>query len=292
MYIANNWTEYKLIDASDGMRLESWSGHILVRPDPQVIWKDCKKSGLWQKADAKYNRSSNGGGAWEKKNLSDEEWITEYAPLGIKFVTRPMNFKHTGVFPEQAVNWDWMHKLIKNADREIKVLNLFAYTGGATLACAKAGAAVCHVDAAKGMVAQARKNASLSGLENAPIRWIVDDCRKFVEREIRRGNKYDAIIMDPPSYGRGPSGEVWRLEDNIYEFVKLCSELLSDKPLFVLINSYTTGLSPSTMGYILKMTVADRVGGVVSCDEVGLPIEVSGGALPCGAASRWTAELQ
>lgn len=289
MYVADKWTEYKLIDTSDGKRLEDWGGRILVRPDPQVIWKATDPSPLWKSADASYKRSSSGGGAWEQKaELS--EWVTEYAPLSLKFVTRPMNFKHTGIFPEQAVNWEWMHSLIKNAGREIKVLNLFAYTGGATLACARAGAKVCHVDAAKGMVSQARKNAELSGLSDAPIRWIVDDCTKFVEREIRRENKYDAIIMDPPSYGRGPSGEIWRLEDNIYDFVELCTRVLSDKPLFMLVNSYTTGLSPSSVGYIMRQTVCRKYGGAINCDEVGIPVLNGGGILPCGAASRWTAE--
>ena len=292
MKISENWKDYSIIATGDGYKLERWKDVYLLRPDPQVIWSAQTDLFAYPKLNAYYKRSEKGGGGWKILKPMPDEWNITYDTLDIQFKIKPMGFKHTGLFPEQAVNWERMTELIKNAGRPIKVLNLFAYTGGATRACAKAGAAVCHVDAAKGMVAQARKNASLSGLENAPIRWIVDDCRKFVEREIRRGNKYDAIIMDPPSYGRGPSGEVWRLEDNIYEFVKLCSELLSDKPLFILINSYTTGLSPSTMGYILKMTVADRVGGIVSCDEVGLPIEVSGGALPCGAASRWTADLQ
>ena len=289
MYVADKWTEYKLIDASDGKRLEDWSGHILVRPDPQIIWKGCAKSPLWKHAEASYSRSSSGGGAWDKKGLENTEWETAYEPLSLRFVTKPMNFKHTGIFPEQAVNWEWMHNEIKAAERKIKVLNLFAYTGGATLACARAGASVTHVDASKGMVSQARRNAELSGLADASIRWIVDDCTKFVEREIRRGNRYDAVIMDPPSYGRGPSGEIWKLEENIHDFVRLCLGVMSDAPLFVLVNSYTTGLSPSAMAYIVKLTFGARFGGKVSYDEVGLPVAETGGLLPCGAAARWTA---
>mgnify|MGYP002522692194 FL=1 len=286
MWTARNWKDYKLLDTSDGERLEAWGKYILVRPDPQVIWKNEKKSEFWKKADAAYKRSG-GGGAWGKSKLP-AEWQIGYEKLGLRFIIKPTGFKHTGLFPEQAVNWDWFSKLIENANRPIKVLNLFAYTGGATVAAARAGASVCHVDASKGMVAQAKQNAELSGLASAPIRYIVDDCKKFIEREIRRGNKYDAIIMDPPSYGRGPSGEVWKLEDCIGEFLELTSALLSDRPLFFLLNSYTTGLSASTMGYLLELNLKRKFGGTVESDEIGLPVVQTGGALPCGASSRWT----
>ena len=286
MWTADKWRDYELIDSSDGERLERWGSYTLIRPDPQVIWKDAKKSKLWQSADASYHRSSKGGGSWEKNHLPDE-WQIGYENLGLRFTLRPMGFKHTGLFPEQAVNWDWFSQLIKNSGRKIKLLNLFGYTGGATVAAAKAGAAVCHVDAAKGMVAQAKENAVLSGLADAPIRYIVDDCKKFVEREIRRGNRYDAIIMDPPSYGRGPNGEVWKLEDNIDQLVNLTAGVLSDEPLFFLINSYTTGLSPSAMGYILSLRVKSRYGGKIESDEIGLPVTSSGAVLPCGSSSRW-----
>ncbi len=287
MFLADGWSSYKLIDASDGKRLESWGGYTLVRPDPQVIWHSETPDRRFKSADAVYIRSKKGGGAWSENNLP-ESWILEYERLGLKFLIKPMGFKHTGLFPEQAVNWDWFYKLISSQNREIKVLNLFAYTGGATVAAAKAGAKVCHVDASRGMVAQAKENAALCGLEDAPIRYIVDDCQKFVEREIRRGNTYDAIIMDPPSYGRGPNGQIWRCEENIDSFVKLCMGVLSENPLFVLINSYTTGLSPSAMGYILETTVKKQYGGSVISDEVGLPVESTGAALPCGSAARWT----
>ena len=286
MYIADKWTEYQLIDTQNGKRLESWAGHILERPDPQVIWKDTGTSRLWGHADAIYKRSKSGGGSWIQFKKLPEEWELAYESLGLRFVVKPMGFKHTGVFPEQATNWEWFSKLIREAGRPIKVLNLFAYTGGATIAAAKAGASVCHVDASQGMNKQAQRNAKLSGLADAPIRYIADDCEKFVQREIRRGNRYDAIIMDPPSYGRGPSGELWKLEDSIYDFVSLTAQLLSDKPLFFLINSYTTGLSPSTMGCILSLAVQKKHGGTVECDEVGLPIKENGTALPCGAAAR------
>lgn len=286
MWTADKWRDYELIDSSDGERLERWGSYTLIRPDPQVIWKDEKKSKLWHNADASYHRSSKGGGSWEKNHLPDE-WQIGYENLGLRFTLRPMGFKHTGLFPEQAVNWDWFSQLIKNSGRKIKLLNLFGYTGGATVAAAKAGASVCHVDAAKGMVAQAKENAALSGLADAPIRYIVDDCKKFVEREIRRGNRYDAIIMDPPSYGRGPNGEVWKLEDNIDQLVNLTAGVLSDEPLFFLINSYTTGLSPSAMGYILSLRVKSRYGGKIESDEIGLPVTSSGAVLPCGSSSRW-----
>ncbi|MBR2335056.1 MAG: class I SAM-dependent methyltransferase [Clostridia bacterium] len=287
MYCSNNWQDYELLDASDGERLERWGKYILIRPDPQIIWKGVAKHPAWKKADGIYRRSSNGGGGWIKQK-TPESWDISYGDL--KFRLKPMGFKHTGLFPEQAANWDWFSSLIKKAQRPIKVLNLFAYTGGATVAAAKVGAQVVHVDASKGMVAMAKENAALSGLENAPIRYIVDDCKKFVEREIRRENKYDGIIMDPPSYGRGPGGEVWKLEDSIDEFVGLASQILSDEPLFFLINSYTTGLSPMTMNYILDLKVKSRFGGKTESDELGLRVTQSGSFLPCGASSRWTCE--
>ena len=285
MWYSKNWQDYSLLDCSDGCRLEKWGDYTLVRPDPQVIWKGCKAHPSWRKADATYTRSKSGGGAWNENRLP-EEWTVGYGEL--TFSIKPMGFKHTGLFPEQAVNWDWFSELIKAADRPIKVLNLFAYTGGATVAAAKAGASVCHVDASKGMVQRAKDNARLSGLENAPIRYIVDDCFKFCERELRRGNRYDGIIMDPPSYGRGPNGEKWTLEENIDSFVALASQLLSDKPLFFLLNSYTTGLSASTMGYIVQKNIIPKQGGVVRSDEIGLPVKQTGWVLPCGASSRWT----
>ena len=284
MWIADNWKDYELIDASNGERLERWGQHILVRPDPQVIWKTPRTSPVWKRPEGRYSRSHTGGGSWDKGGLP-ASWNIRYGSL--TFHVKPMNFKHTGLFPEQAANWDFAMEQIRRAGRPIRVLNLFAYTGGATVACAAAGASVCHVDAAKGMVAWAKENARVSGLQDAPIRWIVDDCAKFVEREIRRGKTYDAIIMDPPSYGRGPGGEVWKLEENLYPFVKLCARVLSDKPLFVILNSYTTGLAPSVLGYILQMLVGRRFGGHVTWDELGLPCTDSGMALPCGATGRW-----
>ncbi|MBR2387645.1 MAG: class I SAM-dependent methyltransferase [Clostridia bacterium] len=288
MWIADKWQDYELLDTSDGERLERWGKYVLVRPDPQIIWKNVASHPSWRTADGVYKRSSSGGGKWVKNKLP-EQWQIKYGSLG--FVLRPMGFKHTGLFPEQAANWDWFSSLIrKSGRRDVKVLNLFAYTGGATVAAASAGAAVVHVDAAKGMVAQAKENAALSGLADAKIRYIVDDCKKFVEREIRRGNKYDAIIMDPPSYGRGPGGEVWKIEDSIDELVGLCAELLSDKPLFFLINSYTTGLSPLAMQYILSLKVSRKFGGTLSSGELGLPVTKTGGVLPCGASARWQAD--
>ena len=284
MWIADNWKDYELLDTSDGERLERWGKYVLVRPDPQIIWKNVAEHQKWRSADAVYKRSSNGGGGWVKNKLP-EQWQISYGSLG--FVLRPMGFKHTGLFPEQAANWDWFSELIRNAHRPIKVLNLFAYTGGATVAAAKAGASVVHVDAAKGMVAQAKENAALSGLADAPIRYIVDDCKKFVEREIRRGNKYDAIIMDPPSYGRGPSGEVWKIEDSVDELITLASQLLSNDSLFFLVNSYTTGLSPAAMQYILGLKVVSRYGGKLECEELGLRVSATGLAIPCGASARW-----
>ena len=283
MWIADNWKDYSVIDTSSGEKLERWGKYTLVRPDPQVIWHTEKKNPLWKRADASYKRSSTGGGAWSENRLPDS-WTINYRDL--TFLIKPMGFKHTGLFPEQAANWDWFSNLIKNSGREIKVLNLFAYTGGATVAAAKAGASVVHVDAAKGMVAQAKENARLSGLEDAHIRYIVDDCKKFIEREIRRGKKYDAIIMDPPSYGRGPTGEVWKIEENIDDFVKLTSEVLSDRPLFFLLNSYTTGLSASTMKYITNIRLLDKFPGEAMADEIGIPVRDSGLQLPCGSSVR------
>lgn len=284
MWSAENWKDYELLDTSDGERLERWGQRILIRPDPQIIWHGVAKHPSWKHADGIYRRSQSGGGAWVKNDLP-ESWNICYRDL--RFVLRPMGFKHTGLFPEQAANWDWFGERIRNAGRPVKVLNLFAYTGGATLAAAQAGAAVVHVDAAKGIVAQAKENALLSGLAEAPIRWIVDDCKKFVEREIRRGNRYDGIIMDPPSYGRGPGGEVWKLEDSIDGLIGLAAQLLSPEPLFFLVNSYTTGLSPLTMQYLLELYVRRRFGGRLECGELGLPVTATGAYLPCGASSRW-----
>ncbi len=286
MWIADKWNDYELIDTADGEKLERWGKYVLIRPDPQVIWHTDKKHKGWRSADAVYSRSSSGGGSWRVNKLP-KEWNISYRDL--RFVIRPMGFKHTGLFPEQAANWDWFSKLIKESAGPIKVLNLFAYTGGATIAAAAAGASVCHVDASKGMVAQAKENAALSGLADAPIRYIVDDCKKFVERELRRGNKYDAVIMDPPSYGRGPSGEVWKIEDSIDSLVTLTAGLLSDKPLFFLINSYTTGLSPLTMKYIIDARITSVRGGSCLAGELALPVSASGGLLPCGSSARWCA---
>ena len=285
MWLADNWKDYTVIDTSSGEKLERWGKYTLVRPDPQVIWKTEKKNPLWRTADASYKRSRSGGGAWSDNKLP-ESWVISYRDLSFRI--KPMGFKHTGLFPEQAANWDWFGDLIKNANRPIKVLNLFAYTGGATVAAAKAGAQVVHVDASKGMVAAAKENARLSGLADAPIRYIVDDCKKFIEREIRRGNKYDGIIMDPPSYGRGPTGEVWKIEENIDEFVALTANLLSDEPLFFLLNSYTTGLSASTMKYITSVRLFSKRGGYSEADELGLPVGDTGLALPCGSSVRVT----
>ena len=287
MWVSDQWKDYELIDCGRGEKLERWGEQLLVRPDPQAIWNTPRTHRGWKVNAGRYARSSTGGGQWQNKSMP-QRWTVSYRDL--TFNIKPMNFKHTGLFPEQAANWDWAREQIQKAGRPISVLNLFAYTGGATVACAAAGAKVCHVDAAKGMVQWARENAKSSGLEDAPIRWIVDDCGKFVEREIRRGRKYDAIIMDPPSYGRGPTGEVWKLEENLFPFVKLCARVLSDKPLFVILNSYTTGLAPSVLGYILQMLVGKRFGGRVTWDELGLPCTQSGMALPCGATGRWFSE--
>ena len=287
MWLADQWKDYEVLDTSAGEKLERWDRYILVRPDPQVIWNTPKIHPLWQKADARYVRSSQGGGHWEYRRELPESWKINYKDLTFKI--SPTGFKHTGLFPEQAVNWDMMREKIAGAGRNIRVLNLFAYTGGASLAAAAAGASVCHVDAAKGMVHWARENAELSGLSERPMRWIVDDCAKFVEREIRRGSFYDAIILDPPSYGRGPGGEVWKLEDQIYDLVGLCAGVLTENPLFVLLNSYTTGLSASTMAYVLGANMK-KFGGSVSAEEIGLPVTASGMALPCGSSAIWTAE--
>lgn len=288
MWIADGWKDYEVIDCSKGEKLERWGKYILVRPDPQVIWDTPKNARRWKNKNGHYHRSAKGGGEWEFFDLP-EQWTIRYKDL--TFNLKPFSFKHTGLFPEQAANWDWFGAKIQNAvkkepGRQIKVLNLFAYTGGATLAAAKSGAHVTHVDASKGMVGWAKENAKSSGLEDAPIRWIVDDCVKFVEREIRRGNHYDAIIMDPPSYGRGPKGEIWKIEEAIHPLIKLCVQLLSDKPLFFLVNSYTTGLAPSVLTYMLGTEILPKYHGTVQSEEVGLPVTGSGLVLPCGASGR------
>ena len=286
MWIADGWKDYEVIDCSQGEKLERWGKYLLIRPDPQVIWNTERTAAGWKRPNGHYHRSSRGGGEWEFFSLP-EQWSIHYKEL--TFQLKPFSFKHTGLFPEQAANWDWFGEKIRRAGRPIKVLNLFAYTGGATLAAAKAGAAVTHVDASKGMVGWAKENAHASSLSEAPIRWIVDDCVKFVEREIRRGNHYDAIIMDPPSYGRGPKGEIWKIEDSVFPLVELCAKLLSDRPLFFLINSYTTGLAPAVLTYMLGIAVKTRFGGSVRSEEIGLPVTASGLVLPCGAAGRWEA---
>ena len=285
MRVADGWKDYELLDCSDGERLERWGDIILIRPDPQVIWKTPKKHPMWKNANARYLRSSTGGGHWEVLRKTPDSWRIKYKDLSLNVKT--MGFKHTGIFLEQAVNWDYTAELIKKAGRPVRVLNLFSYTGGATVACLKAGAQVVHVDASKGMVAWAKENAAASSVADRPVRWIVDDCIKFVQREIRRGNKYDIIIMDPPSYGRGPGGEVWKLEDEVYSFVELCTKVLSDDPLMVLINSYTTGLSPAVMQYILGALVVPKFGGEVTGSEIGLPVTRTGMVLPCGASAIW-----
>ena len=285
MRVSEAWQDYALLDCSGGERLERWGDIVLIRPDPQVIWQTPKTHPLWQKANARYHRSKTGGGSWEVYSSMPPDWEVRYRDL--TFRVKTMGFKHTGLFPEQAVNWDMVMRLIREADRPLKVLNLFAYTGGATIACLKAGASVVHVDASRGMVQWAKENAKASGVEERPVRWIVDDCIKFVQREIRRGNRYDVIIMDPPSYGRGPGGEVWKLEDEVYGFVSLCEQLLSPDAKLMLINSYTTGLSPSVMQYILQSTGQPKHGGAVSCDEIGLPVAGDGRVLPCGASAVW-----
>ena len=283
MRVSNRWTDYRLIDASDGERLERWGDVVLIRPDPQIVWQNSKAAPEWQTAHARYIRSSSGGGAWDYKRKLPESWQISYGKL--RFLVKPTGFKHTGLFPEQAVNWDFCSELIRSANRPVNVLNLFAYTGGATLACAEAGASVCHCDAVKGMVDWARTNAKISGLEEKPIRWIVDDANKFIKREIRRGTRYDGIILDPPSYGRGTNGEMWKIEDSIHALMSDITELLSDKPLFVVLNSYTTGLSPSVMSYLMQMTIGKRFKITVTSEEIGLPVAQTGLALPCGNTS-------
>ncbi|MBP5746554.1 MAG: class I SAM-dependent methyltransferase [Lachnospiraceae bacterium] len=285
MWIADKWKDYEVIDTSKGEKLERWGDYILVRPDPQVIWDTKRNDPRWKKKNGHYHRSRAGGGEWEFFDLP-EEWQIGYNDL--RFNLKPFSFKHTGLFPEQATNWEWFSNLIRNAGRPIKVLNLFAYTGGATLSAASAGASVTHVDAAKGMVGWAKENAVSSDLADRPIRWLVDDCVKFVEREIRRGNKYDAIIMDPPSYGRGPKGEIWKIEESIFPFIELTMDILSDDPLFYLVNSYTTGLQPAVLTYMLSMTVRRKYGGTVESSEIGLPVSGNGLVLPCGASGRWS----
>lgn len=306
MWIADNWKDYEVLDTSNGEKLERWGDYILVRPDPQVIWNTPHSHKGWKHKNGHYHRSAKGGGEWEFFHLPDE-WSISYDLSGLDskaaaaqgfpqnrltFHLKPFSFKHTGLFPEQAVNWDWFSQLIRNArrtaDKPVKVLNLFAYTGGATLAAAAAGAAVTHVDASKGMVGWAKENAVSSGLGDAPIRWLVDDCAKFVEREIRRGSKYDGIIMDPPSYGRGPKGEIWKIEESIWPFIELTTQILSEDALFFLINSYTTGLQPAVLSYMINTAVVKRFGGHVEAEEIGLPVRESGLVLPCGASGRWS----
>lgn len=295
MRAATAWKDYELIDASDGERLERWGNILLIRPDPQILWSTPRVNPLWKQAHAHYHRSQTGGGQWERLRSLPDSWQISYSSdvLGsLHFNLKPMGFKHTGLFPEQAVNWDWMggeiRPAIRRAERPVKVLNLFGYTGGATLACAAAGASVTHVDASKGMVTWGRENAVDSGLADKPVRWLVDDCGKFVQREIRRGNTYDAILMDPPSYGRGPGGEVWKLEDQIYPLLTECAKLLSKEPLFFIVNSYTTGLSPSVMQYMLGTLLVPRYGGKTQADEIGLPVTSTGLTLPCGATAIWS----
>lgn len=286
MYIADQWTDFEVIDTGEGDKLERWGNYVLRRPDPQIIWPIQELDEQWRKADAHYYRSNSGGGEWKVKNPKlPERWTISYKEL--RFHIKPTSFKHTGLFPEQAANWSWMMDKIRQANRPIRVLNLFAYSGGATVACAAAGAEVCHVDASKGMVQWAKENAQLSGLEDAPIRYITDDVFKFVQREQRRDRTYDAIIMDPPSYGRGPKGETWKLEENLYPFLQSCTSILSDNPLFLLINSYTTGLSPTVLEHLLTMSMQKKYGGEINCGEIGLPITKSGLALPCGILGRW-----
>ena len=284
MWTADKWKDYEVLDTSCGEKLERWGKYLLIRPDPQVIWNTPKINPGWQKKNGHYHRSSKGGGEWEFFRLPDE-WSIHYQEL--TFRLKPFSFKHTGLFPEQAANWDWFSPIIRASKRPVKVLNLFAYTGGATLAAAKAGASVTHVDASKGMVTWAKENAIASGLGDAPIRWLVDDCVKFVEREIRRGNTYDGIIMDPPSYGRGPKGEIWKIEENIFSFIELTSKILSEHALFYLINSYTTGLQPAVLSYMINTAIVPSFGGHVTADEIGLPVKENGLVLPCGASGRW-----
>lgn len=285
MEVANNWNDYEILDMANGEKLERWGNIVLIRPDPQIIWKEKTNPQMWKKAHATYNRSKQGGGAWNYQKELPKAWKLMYKNL--TFNIKPMGFKHTGLFPEQAVNWDWMINKINTSKRDIKVLNLFAYTGGATVACLSAGASVCHVDSSKGMVTWAKENVQASRLGEKPVRYIVDDVVKFVNREIRRGNKYDAIIMDPPSYGRGTNGEVWQFEDGIYDLVELCSKVLSDNPLFFLINSYTTGISSKVLENILNLTISKKYNGKAYSGEIGLPERNSKLVLPCGIYGRW-----
>ena len=284
MNIANEWKDYEIIDMASGEKLERWGNIKLIRPDPQIIWKNKSIPSEWKSANARYNRSSTGGGAWEYIKRLPESWQVKYKNL--TFNIKTMGFNHTGLFPEQAVNWDWMINKIKQSKRDIKVLNLFAYTGGATVACLSAGASVCHVDSSKGMTTWAKENVESSGLREKPVRFIIDDVVKFVQREIRRGNKYDAIIMDPPSYGRGKNGEVWQFENNIADLVELCMQVLSDDPLFFLINSYTTGISSKVLANLLELNMKNYKGKITS-GEIGLPMKNSNLVLPCGIYGRW-----
>lgn len=290
MWTADQWTEYAVLDMRSGEKLEDWNGYRLIRPDPQVVWDEGEHPSLWRDVHGHYHRSSAGGGQWEFKKKVPERWTVHFPPLALTFGIKPMGFKHTGLFPEQAANWVWFSDLIRQAGRPIRVLNLFAYTGGATLAAARAGAEVAHVDSSKGMVTWAKENLALSGMQKRPVRFLVDDALKFVQREQRRGRTYDAVIMDPPSYGRGPGGEVWKLETELFGLVKQCVKLLSDKPLFFLINSYTTGLQPTVLADVLRLTVGKQFGGSVTADEVTLPVRNSALALPCGASGRWQAK--
>ncbi|MBQ6626587.1 MAG: class I SAM-dependent methyltransferase [Ruminococcus sp.] len=285
MRVSSNWLDYELIDASCGERLERWGDIILIRPDPQIIWNTKRVNPLWKNAHARYHRSNSGGGQWQVYKKIPQQWSLKYRDL--VFNVKPMGFKHTGIFPEQATNWDFASDIIKNADRQLNVLNLFGYTGCATLACLEAGAKVCHVDASKGMVQWAKENAVSSNLADKPVRWLVDDCMKFVAREQRRGNKYDGLIMDPPSYGRGPGGEVWKLEEQLYSFIELCSTILSDDARFFILNSYTTGLPPSVMEYMLNTILVKKFGGSVTSSEIGLHVTESGLILPCGSTAIW-----
>lgn len=285
MRVYDNWKDYELIDCSDGERLERWGDVILIRPDPQIIWSSGKKNPLWRNAHARYHRSNKGGGHWEMYKKVPESWRVKFKNL--TFNVKPMGFKHTGVFPEQAVNWDWVQNRIHSENRPLSILNLFGYTGCATLAAMEAGAKVCHVDASKGMVNWAKENARSSGIADKPVRWLVDDCVKFVNREIRRGNHYDGIIMDPPSYGRGPGGEVWKIEEELYSLIELCIKVMSDNPSFLVLNSYTTGLSPAVMEYLLNMELKNRFGGRVFADEIGLRVTQTGMCLPCGSTVIW-----
>lgn len=285
MWYSGDWQDYELMDAADGERLERWGNFVLIRPDPQAAWGGRSGNPLWGRAHGRYHRSSSGGGQWEFYKSVPESWTIRQGAY--RFKIKPMNFKHMGLFPEQLVNWQWADGLIRAAGRPVQVLNLFAYTGGATVAASGAGAAVCHVDASRGIVAHARENAALSGLAERPVRWLVDDCFKFVQREIRRGRTYDGIIMDPPSYGRGPGGEVWKIETDLYAFLEACVQVLSSRPLFVLLNSYTTGLSAATMGNLLALTVKQRFGGAVTADEIGISMTDKGLVLPCGSSARW-----